>query len=103
MNLHEAKRIEIIIEAPLEGRLTEALDQAEVPGYTVLPVHGGSGRSGRWSRDGQISPGRGMVNVVILIRPERADSVIDIAFGVLEPHIGIISVSDTQVVRAERF
>ena len=54
MQTHLAKRVEIIIEAPMETRLTEALEQAGVTGFTVLPVLGGSGRSGRWSREGQI-------------------------------------------------
>ena len=103
MEMHDAKRVEIIIEAPLERRLADALDAAGAPGYTVLPVDGGSGESGRWTRAGQVSPGRGMVAFVVLIRPERLETVIDAAFDVLEPHIGIVSVSDAQVVRAERF
>ena len=41
MEMHQAKRVEIIIEEPLERRLTEALESAEVTGYTVLPVLGG--------------------------------------------------------------
>ena len=73
MQTHLAKRVEIIIEAPMETRLTEALERAGVSGFTVLPVLGGSGRSGRWSREGQLG---------------RA---------------GMVSVTDTQVLRAERF
>jgi nitrogen regulatory protein PII len=48
MQTHIAKRVEIVIEAPLERRLTETLTAAGVTGYTVLPVLGGSGRSGQW-------------------------------------------------------
>ncbi len=44
MEMHDAKRVEIMIEAPLERRLTDALHAAEVTGFTVLPVLGGSGR-----------------------------------------------------------
>ena len=47
METHKAKRVEIIIEAPLERRLTGALKKAGVTGYTVLPVRGGSGGLGR--------------------------------------------------------
>lgn len=47
MQTHPAKRASIIIEAPMETRLTEALARAGVAGFTVLPVLGGSGRSGR--------------------------------------------------------
>ena len=103
METHDAKRVEIIIEAPLERRLTDALHEAGVTGYTVLPVRGGSGRSGAWSRSGQVSKAGGMVSVVCLIRPDRLDALLDAAFAVVEPHIGVVSISDTQVVRAERF
>jgi nitrogen regulatory protein PII len=102
MQMHEAKRVEIIIEAVMEGRLTAALQKAGVTGYTVLPVMGGAGRSGEWSREGQIGRS-GMVAVVCLIRPERLESLLEAAFAVVERHIGVVSVSDTKVVRAERF
>ena len=55
MEMHAAKRVAIIIEAPMERRLTDALDEAGVTGYSVLPVHGGSGQSGRWSSDDERS------------------------------------------------
>ena len=102
MQTHKAKRVEIIIEAPMEGRLTAALEKAGVTGFTVLPVFGGSGRSGRWTRDGQVGRS-GMVAVVCLIRPERLDALLDAAFAVVERHIGVVSVSDCEVLRAERF
>ena len=102
MQTHDAKRVEIIIEAPMEGRLTEALMRAGVTGFTVLPVLGGSGRSGQWSRDGQLGRA-GMVAVICLIRPEKLDMLLDAAFAVVERHIGVVSVTDTQVLRAERF
>ena len=102
MEMHDAKRVEIMIEAPLERRLTDALHAAEVTGFTVLPVLGGSGRSGRWSRDGQVDR-VGMVAVICLIKPERLDTLLDAAFAVVEPHIGVVSITDAQVLRAKRF
>ena len=103
METHDAKRVEIIIEAPLERRLTDALIEAGVTGYTVLPVRGGSGQSGQWTRSGQVSKAGGMVAVVCLVRPERVDELLGAAFAVVERHIGVVSVTDAQVVRAERF
>lgn len=103
METHKAKRVEIIIEAALERRLTDALHDAGVTGYTILPVLGGSGRSGQWNRDGQISRASGMVAVVCLIRPERVDDLLSSAFAVVERHIGVVSVTDAEVLRAERF
>lgn len=103
MEMKQAKRVEIIIEAPMETRLTDALDRAGVTGYTILPVLGGSGRSGRWSREGQVSRAGGMVAITCIIRPERLDDLLDAAFEVVERHIGVVSVMDCSVLRAERF
>jgi len=103
MQMHDAKRVEIIIEAVMERRLTSALEGAGVTGFTVLPVGGGSGRSGIWSREGQVGRAGGMVAVVCLIRPERLDALLEAAFAVVDRHIGVVSVTDAKVLRAERF
>ena len=103
MQTHKAKRVEITIEAVMETRLTNALAKAGVTGFTVLPVLGGSGRSGQWSREGQVSRAGGMVCVVCIIRPERLGDLLDAAFAVVERHIGIVTVTDCEVLRAERF
>jgi len=102
METHTAKRVEIVIEAPLERRLKDTLEDAGVTGFTVVPVSGGSGRSGRWSREGQVGRS-GMVMVICLIKPERLDGLLEAAFAVVEKHIGVVSVTDAQVLRAERF
>lgn len=103
MQTHQAKRVEITIEAIMQSRLTDTLTSAGVTGYTVLPVFGGSGRSGQWSRSGQVSRASGMVCVVCMIRPDRLDALLDAAFEVVERHIGVVSVVDCEVLRAERF
>ncbi|MEM0987665.1 MAG: transcriptional regulator [Pseudomonadota bacterium] len=103
MQTHPAKRVEIIIESPMERRLRAALEEADITGYTVLPVLGGSGRSGGWSREGQIGRAGGMVAVVCIVRADRVDGLLDAAFAVLERHIGVVSVTDCEVLRAERF
>ena len=101
--MHDAKRVAIIIESPMLSRLTDALDGAGVTGYSVLPVLGGSGKSGRWSREGQVGRAGGMAQVICIIRPERLDAMLDAAFEVVERHIGVVTVSDCKVLRAERF
>lgn len=103
MQTHQAKRVEITIEAVMSSRLTTALTGAGVTGYTVLPVLGGSGRSGAWDREGQVSRASGMVQVVCIIKPERLDALLEAAFDVVERHIGVVSVTDCLVLRAERF
>ncbi|MEF2554469.1 transcriptional regulator [Aurantimonas sp. A2-1-M11] len=101
--MHDAKRVEIIIEAVMERQLLIALNDAGVNGYTILPVSGGSGQSGQWTREGQIGRGSGMIAVICLIRPERLDALLAAAFAVVERQIGVVSVSDAKVLRAERF
>ncbi|KNG93316.1 P-II family nitrogen regulator [Pseudaestuariivita atlantica] len=103
MQTHAAKRVEITIETVMQARLTRALEEAGVTGYTILPVLGGSGRSGGWSRSGQVSRASGMVQVICIIRPERLDPLLEAAFAVVEPHIGVVTITDAQVLRAERF
>ena len=103
MQTHEAKRVAIIIEAPMQSRLTQAMERAGVTGYSILPVLGGSGRSGAWSREGQVGRAGGMVQVVCIIRPERLDPLLEEIFKVVERHIGVVAVSNCEVLRAERF
>ncbi len=103
MRTHKAKRVEITIEAIMQSRLTDAMKPAGVTGYTVLPVLGGSGKSGEWNRSGQVSRASGMVQVVCIIKPERLDGLLENAFAVVERHIGVVSVQDCDVLRAERF
>ncbi len=103
MQTHPAKRVEITIEKVMQTRLTEALRSADVTGYTILPVFGGSGRSGEWSRSGQVSNAGGMVQVICIVRPERLDALLEAAFSVVERHIGVVCITDCGVLRAERF
>ncbi|MEO0402525.1 MAG: transcriptional regulator [Pseudomonadota bacterium] len=103
MQTHQAKRVAIIIEQVMQSRLTDAMADAGVTGWTILPVLGGSGASGEWSREGQVTRAGGMVQVVCVIRPDRLDAFLDAAFTVVNRHIGIVSISDCEVLRAERF
>ena len=103
MQTHKARRVEITIEAIMERRLSEALQTSGVTGYTILPVFGGSGRSGAWSQQGQVSRASGMVQFICIIRPDRLDALLDAAFSIVDRHIGVVCVTDCEVLRAERF
>lgn len=103
MQTHKAKRVAIIIEAPMLRRLTQAIEDADVTGYSILPAIGGSGRSGSWSSEGQVGSIGGMMQVICVIRPERLDRLLESVFAVVERHIGIVTISDCEVLRAERF
>jgi nitrogen regulatory protein PII len=103
MQMHKAKRVAITIEKPMERRLRAVLEDSGVTGYSILPVVGGSGRSGSWSSEGQVGLAGGMVQMTCVIRPDRLDSLLEAVFSVVERHIGIVTVMDCDVLRAERF
>ncbi len=103
MEMHDAKRVAVIIESVMQSRLTDAMTEAGVTGFSVLPVLGGSGASGAWTREGQVSRGQGMVQIVCIIAPDKLDLLLTHVFPLVEKHIGVISISDCQVLRAERF
>lgn len=102
METRKAKRVAIIIEAVMQRRLTDAMEGAGVTGYSILPVLGGSGKNGRWTREGEIWRGSGMVQVIAIIRPEKLDGLLKAVLKVVERNIGVVSVGDCDVLVAER-
>jgi nitrogen regulatory protein PII len=103
MEMHSKKRIEILLEAPAQKRLTDLLDRLDVTGYTVLPVIGGRGHHGVWSRDGLPSAAGAMVSVAIIVAEEKLDQVLEPVFELVRRHIGIVTISDVAVIRGDRF
>ena len=100
---HPKKRIEIVIEAPLQNRLTTLLEGSHVRGFTVMPALAGHGEKGSWQRAGQVSDAGRMVVVVCIVDPKHADETVESIYGLLARQIGIVTVSDVEVVRTEKF
>ncbi|WP_315733763.1 MULTISPECIES: DUF190 domain-containing protein [unclassified Bradyrhizobium] len=103
MKTFAKKRIDLIIEMPLLRRVTERFDQAGVTGYSVLPVIAGRGQSGPWSAGGQVSEVGQMAAIMCIVDGGRVDAVLDAVFAVVQHQIGLVTVSDVEVVRPERF
>ncbi len=97
------KRLSIIIEAPFLNRLLGLLDSHHVPGYTVLPALAGKGSSGPWRRDALSSDAGRMVQVLIVLDEEKVPAVLTMVRGVLDRQIGIVTLSDVEVLRPELF
>jgi nitrogen regulatory protein PII len=100
---HAKKRLEIIVEAPVLARLLDKLDQVKVPGYTVLPALSGRGLDGSWSREGLAGDAGRMVAVICILDATRVDNVLEVIQALLARQIGILSISDVEVIRAEHF
>ena len=97
------KRIEIVIEAPVIDRLRRVLDDKGVSGYTIVPAVAGRGKHGRWNREGEISDTGRMMVLFAIVDPSELDDMLGAVYAVLSRQIGIVSVSDVQVVRDEHF
>ena len=97
------KRLSIIIEAPFLNRLLELRDSHHVPGYTVLPALAGKGSRGPWRRDALSSDAGRMVQVLIVLDEEKVPAVLTMVRGVLDRQIGIVTLSDVEVLRPELF
>jgi nitrogen regulatory protein PII len=97
------KRIDIIVEAPLVRTLTSTLDQARVPGYSVMPIVEGRGMFNAWSSAGQISDAANMMALLCIVDTAHADEVVDAVFAAIQDRIGFVTMSDVLVFRPERF
>jgi nitrogen regulatory protein PII len=97
------KRIEIILEAPALHRLTARLDEAGVKGYTIIPALAGHGQDGNWSREGLPGDAGRMVMVISVVDPSLADAVLEGVYKVLARQIGIVTITDVQVIRPDHF
>ncbi|MEE2527349.1 DUF190 domain-containing protein [Hyphobacterium sp. HN65] len=97
------KRLEIVIEAPVLERLTRKLDALKLSGYTVMPAVSGRGRNGSWSRKGEISDSQRMFVLFAVLDEAALAKVLDEVYALVSSQIGIVTVSDVEVVRAERF
>lgn len=104
METHSKLRLDILIEQLAVPRLEELLKaQPGVNGYTILPVQGGSGLNGIWTRDGQVTGAEGMMMVWCILDRQVKDTVLDAVFGFVKSRSGLITVSEVEVVRDERF
>lgn len=103
MQTHLKKRIEIVVEFPVLKRLLDRLDRAKVTGYTVIPALAGRGHDGAWNSEGLAGDAGRMAVVVCITDPSKLDAVLEEVYAVVARQIGIVAVSDVQVIRAEHF
>lgn len=97
------KRLEIIVERPVLSRLLNALDDQAVTGYTVIPAMAGRGQSGSWRRDGMVGTAGEMVMVICVTDESRVEHVLSVVYDLISHHIGIVTIDDVSVIRADHF
>lgn len=103
MELHGKKRVEIIIEAPLLRRLVKKFERRRVNGYSVLPVLSGFGHEGHWESTGSIGDAGRMVALICILDAGECGALLDDIYPLIATQIGIVSISDVQVIRSTHF
>lgn len=101
--MHTKYRIELIIERMAYKRACRVLESAGMTGYTVLPALAGFGNGNRWQRDSDISMARDMVVIVSIGNEGRVKTAIEQIESLLGSHVGVVNISEVQVLRDERF
>jgi PII-like signaling protein len=103
MKTYAKKRIDIMVEAPLLNRVLSILDELEVGGYTVLQALAGRGVDGSWHQDGLVGRVGSVVQVFCIVDESRLDKTLEPLFKLVSRQIGIVTVTDIQVIRPEHF
>lgn len=99
----QRKKIEILIDRPLMKRLRQITKQVELTGYTLFAAIGGEGGQGRW-RDDQVTGGAGSkVLFVSILNEEKALEFLTAVEPLLDEYGLLVTISDVEVIRAERF
>ena len=100
MEMHARKRLEITVEKRRLQTVVDLLDaDGEVTGYTVLPSLGGRGHTG--TRLPQpYSDVLDTVIVVAIVKEAVADRLVEQLAPLIDRIVGIVAVSDVQVIRA---
>ncbi|MEL7040966.1 MAG: DUF190 domain-containing protein [Pseudomonadota bacterium] len=96
-------RIELIIERMAHKRACRVLEAAGMTGYTVLPAMAGYGNSKRWSRDTDLSASGDMVVIISIGDEPKVRAVMDEISNLLGAHIGVVALSDVEILRPSRF
>lgn len=96
------KRVELAIASTHLPLFARVFETAGVTGWTALKTVGGAGTSGVWRED-QLTGADDHLVVIALMDEAAAGRVLERIRKLFERYPGIVSVSDAEVLRPERF
>lgn len=103
MILYPKKKIELIIEKPALKRACRILEDAGVKGYTCFKAQGGYGNRNRWQRGTDLSASRDMILVISITDQTTCQKAVENLAALVGAHIGLLDISDTTVIRNDKF
>jgi len=101
--LHPLKKIEIIVRGEKEPFVKDLLDESTVSGYTIH--HNVTGRGEHGFHEGRLlfNDRDGLVMFFAVGQEEAIHTSVDGLAPLFEKGSGVVFVSDTQVVRLDKF
>lgn len=102
-SLHRLKKIEIIVKGKREQFVQDLLETAGVSGYTVHRNVAGKGASGFHEGHLLFNDEAGLVMFFAVSDESKIQAIINGLSPLFESSSGVMFVSDTQVVRLNKF
>jgi PII-like signaling protein len=99
--LYRRKKVELVVERARLDEILDVVKEAGARGYTVLPTLAGMGNRG--ARADDLTGVGGNVLVVVITREEVAHRVVELLEELWGDAIGVLFVSDVEVMRADKF
>lgn len=96
------KRIEILVDTPLAPRIVAQLKAVDISGWSLIHVDSGGGRSGEWQHD-DVTGASAKTIVLVITSEAKTEKLVEALAPVLDSYRLLLTVSDVQVVRGERF
>jgi len=96
------KRIELAIAKAHLRIFARVFETAGVTGWTALKTVGGAGTSGVWRED-QLTGAEDHIVLIAIADEKAVEHVLEKISRLFERYPGIVSVSEVQVLRPERF
>jgi hypothetical protein len=96
------KRIEILVDTPLVPRIVRQLKAVDISGWSLIHVDSGGGRAGEWQHDDVT--GASAKTILLTIASEDKTNALTTALAPLLDGYGmLLTISDVQVIRGDRF
>jgi nitrogen regulatory protein PII len=102
-SLHPVKKIEIIVRGEKESFVQELLDESGVSGYTIIRDVAGRGEHGFHEGRLLFNDRAGLVMFFAVGGEEAIQTIVEGLTPLFEKSSGVMFVSDTQVVRLNKF
>ncbi|MDX2103462.1 MAG: hypothetical protein EAZ99_13345 [Alphaproteobacteria bacterium] len=99
---HRRRKVEIIVEQTLVPAVLRMIDGCGAKGYTVLPTSSGRGHTGARG-SAHVTGVFDNVMVIAVCEASVADRILAKAPTVVGPGVGVVWVSDVDVLRADHF